>query len=63
MDRGIIRMELIKDCLSRRMSLSDIAVKWNIDIDEVLTKYLEEKSKYTQQQIDDIMNEVYYKYE
>lgn len=56
-------MELIKDCLSRRKSLSDIAVKWNIDIDDVLTKYLEEKAKYTQEQIDDIMNEVYYKYE
>lgn len=56
-------MNFIKDCLSRRMNLNDVAVKWNIDIEDVLTKYLEEKAKYTQQQIDDIMNEVYYKYE
>lgn len=56
-------MNFIKDCLTRRMSLSAVAVKWNIDIDDVFTKYLEEKAKYTQQQIDDIMNEVYYKYE
>lgn len=50
----------LKDCLSRRMSLSDVAVKWNIDIDDVFTKYLEEKAKYTQEQIDNIMEEVYY---
>lgn len=50
----------IKDCLSRRMNLSDIAVKWNIDIDDVLTKYLEEKAKYTQDEINQVMEEVYY---
>lgn len=53
-------MSFIKDCLSRRMSLSDIAVKWNIDIDDVLTKYLEEKAKYTQDEINQVMEEVYY---
>lgn len=53
-------MSFIKDCLSRRMSLSDIAVKWNIDIDDVLTKYLEEKAKYTQDEINHVMEEVYY---
>lgn len=53
----------LKDCLSRRMSLNDVAVKWNIDIDDVFTKYLEEKAKHTQDEINDIMNEVYYKYE
>lgn len=53
-------MGFIKDCLSRRMSLRDIAVKWNIDIDDVLTKYLEEKAKYTQDEINQVMEEVYY---
>lgn len=53
-------MEFIKDCLSRELTLLQVACKWNISIDEVLPKYLEEKAKYTQDEIDKVMEEVYY---
>lgn len=54
-------MELIRDCLSRNMSLHEIEVKYGIT--DVLGEYQKRKQMYSQQQIDDIMGEVYYKYE
>ena len=53
-------MEFIKDCLSRKMSLGDVAIKYNIDVEDVLPKYLKEKAKYTQSELNSIMEEVYY---
>lgn len=54
-------MEFIKDCLSRHMSLRDVATKWGITLNDVLTKYHEEREKYTDAEIEAIINEVYYK--
>lgn len=51
-------MEFIKDCLSRNMSLHDIEVKYGVT--DVLTEYRKRKQMYSQQQINDIMEEVYY---
>lgn len=53
-------MEFIKDCLSRKMNLRDVAIKWGITLDEVMDKYHEERVKYTDKEIEVIMNEVYY---
>nr|DAU44049.1 MAG TPA: Translation initiation factor IF-2, N-terminal region [Caudoviricetes sp.] len=53
-------MEFVKDCLSRKMSLRNVANKWNITLDDVMDKYHEERSKLTDEQVERIMNEVYY---
>ncbi len=53
-------MEFMKDCLDKKMSLYDIARKYNMEIDEIFDKYIEEKKNYTKEQIDEIMKEVYY---
>lgn len=54
-------MEFIKDCLSRNMSLRAVATKWGITLDDVITKYHEERDKYADEEIEEIVNEVYYK--
>lgn len=54
-------MEFVKDCLSREMSLRDVATKWGITLDEVMDKYHQERAKFTDEQIERIMNDVYYK--
>lgn len=54
-------MEFIKDCLSRNMSLRAVATKWGITLNDVITKYHEEREKYTDAKIEEIINEVYYK--
>lgn len=54
-------MEFIKDCLSRNMSLHAVAIKWGITLDNVILKYHEEREKYTDAEIEAIINEVYYK--
>lgn len=54
-------MEFIKDCLSRHMSLRAVATKWGITLNDVITKYHEEREKYTDAEIEEIINEVYYK--
>lgn len=53
-------MEFVKDCLSRKMSLRSVATKWNLTLDDVMDKYHEERSKLTDEQVERIMNEVYY---
>lgn len=53
-------MEFIKDCLNRKMSLHDVATKYNISINDIMERYHEERSKYTDEQIEEVMNEVYY---
>ena len=53
-------MDFVKDCLSRKMSLRDVATKYGISLDEVMDKYHQERSKLTEQQIEVIMNDVYY---
>lgn len=61
MERGIIRMNFIKDCLSRNMSLHDIEVKYGVT--DVLGEYQKRKRMYSQEQINSIMEEVYYGYD
>lgn len=51
-------MNFIKDCVSRTMSLHDIEVKYGVT--DVLGEYQKRKQMYSQEQINDIMAEVYY---
>ncbi len=53
-------MEFVRDCLSRKMTLRQVANKWGITLDDVMDKYHEERSKLTGEQVERIMNEVYY---
>lgn len=53
-------MEFIKDCLSRKMGLKAVATKYGIEVDDILERYHEERVKYTDKEIEVIMNEVYY---
>ena len=59
-EKGINKMEFIKDCLSRKMSLRDVATKYGITLDDVLDRYCRERSKFTDAEIEAIMYEVYY---
>lgn len=54
-------MNFIKDCLNRKLTLREVANKWGITLDGVMDKYHEERSKYTDDEIEEIMNEVFYK--
>lgn len=53
-------MEFIKDCLNRKMSLHDVCTKYEITLDEVIDEYHEERSKFTDEEIEQFMKEVYY---
>lgn len=53
-------MEFIKDVLSRKMSLKQVCKKYDITIDDILERYHQERAKLTYEQIEVIMNEVYY---
>lgn len=53
-------MNFIKDCLSRELTLHQVADKYNINIDDIMDKYHEERSKYTDEQIEEVMKDVYY---
>lgn len=52
--------QFIIDCLDRKMNLRDVATKYGITLDEVMDKYHEERSKYTDAEIDEVMKRVYY---
>lgn len=54
-------MEFVKDILSRSMSLKQVCEKYDIAIDDILERYRQERAKFTDEQIEVIMNEVYYK--
>nr|DAU50002.1 MAG TPA: hypothetical protein [Caudoviricetes sp.] len=53
-------MEFITDCLNRKMTLREVANKWGITLDEVMDKYHKERSKYTDDEIEEVMKNVYY---
>lgn len=55
------KIEFIKDVLSRKMSFKQVCKKYDITIDDILERYHQERSKFTDEQIEVIMNEVYYK--
>lgn len=50
----------VKDVLSRKMSLKQVCQKYNVAMDDVLERYHMERAKYTEDEIQQIMNEVYY---
>lgn len=54
-------MEFIKDILSRDMTLKQVCQKYNVAMDDVLGRYHEERAKYTDEEINEVMYEVYYK--
>lgn len=54
-------MDFIKDVLSRKMSLKQVCKKYDIAMDDILERYHQERAKFTDEQIDQIMSEVYYK--
>ena len=51
-------MQFIKDCLSRNMSLRDIEKKYHVT--DVLDEYRKRKQMYSQEEINKIMEVVYY---
>lgn len=51
-------MEFIKDCLSRNMSLRDIEKKYGVM--DVLGEYQKRKQMYSQEQINQVIEEIYY---
>jgi hypothetical protein len=53
-------MNFIKDILSRDMSMKQVCKKYNVAMDDILERYHEERSKYTDDEIEEIMSEVYY---
>ena len=53
-------MEFVQDCLSRKMTLRQVADKWSITLDDVMDKYHEERSKLTDEQVEKVMQDVYY---
>lgn len=53
-------MEFIKDVLSREMSLKQVCKKYDIAMGDILERYHQERAKFTDEQIEVIMNEVYY---
>lgn len=54
-------MNFVQDCLNRKMTLRDVATKYNISIDEVFDRYEQERTKYSKEELGAIMNDVYYK--
>ena len=54
-------VQFMKDCLNRKMNLSMVARKYHMDIDEVFNVYVQERKKYTREEIDQIMKEVFYR--
>ena len=51
-------LQFLKDCLGRKMSFRDIEKKYGVD--DVLTKYLEVKKMYSQEEIDEIFEKEFY---
>lgn len=53
-------MGFIRDILSREMSLKQVCQKYGIGMDDILERYHQERAKFTDEQIEVIMNDVYY---
>lgn len=54
-------MEFIKDLLRHDMKLKDVCTKYGVTTDDILERYHEERSKYTDDEIEEVMRNVYYK--
>lgn len=53
-------MEFIRDILGRTMSLKQVCKKYDITMDDILECYHQERSKYSDEEIEQVMQEVYY---
>lgn len=51
-------LKFLKDCMGRKLSIRDIEKKYGVT--DVLTKYLEVKKMYSQEEIDSIFEEEFY---
>lgn len=54
-------MEFIKDILSRKMSLKQVCQKYGIGMDDILERYHQERAKFTDEEIEEVMQHAYYK--
>lgn len=52
--------QFIIDCISRELSLKDVAEKYQIDLSDILNKYKTVRLNYTDEEINKAMCEVYY---
>lgn len=50
----------IVTCLSRCFSIKQICKIFNVDVNDLLDKYHEERSKYSDEEVEKILDEVYY---
>lgn len=50
----------VRDILSRDMSMKQVCKKYNVAMDDVLERYHMERAKCSEEEIQQIMNEVYY---
>lgn len=53
-------MSFVRDCLDRKLTLRQVADKHGITLDEVMDMYHKERSKYTDEEIEEIIKSVYY---
>ena len=53
-------MEFITDILSRNMSLKQVCQKYGIAMDDILERYHQERAKFTDEEIDEVIQNVYY---
>lgn len=53
-------MEFIKDCLNRNYSLKFVSTKWRINEEDILEEFLKQKKRFTKEEIEQVMKEVYY---
>lgn len=51
-------LQFLKDCMGRKLSIRDIEKKYGVT--DVLTKYLEVKKMYSQEEIDEIFEKEFY---
>lgn len=54
-------MEFMRDILSNNMSLREVAIKHHMKIDDVYQHFMNIRSQYAQEEIEGILNDVYYK--
>lgn len=53
-------MDFVRDILSRDMSMKQVCKKYNVATDDVLERYHVERAKLSEEEVQRIMNEVYY---
>lgn len=53
-------MEFITDILSRNMSLKQVCQKYGIAMNDILEQYHQERAKFTDEEIEEVMQNVYY---